>query len=79
MNNIEQQIEETGNTYYYTLLGANNFYYETFVVENSDNPTLLIFGDSYASAIEPLLCAHFSKIYFTVYLIEINAQLYCPL
>ena len=64
MNNIPEQLSYKDSTYYYTYLGANNYCYEMFDVENSSNPSLRIIGDSYASAIEPLLCAHFSRIYF---------------
>ena len=64
MNNVEEQLTYKTTTYYYDYLGANNNYWQHFYVPGSDDPTLLIIGDSYASAIEPLLTAHFSEIWF---------------
>ena len=64
MNNVPEQLSYKTTQYYYDYLGANNHYWEEFVVEGSDKENLLIIGDSYASAVEPLLCNHFSHIYF---------------
>ena len=64
MNNVPEQLSYKSTTYYYDYLGANNHYFQEFVVEGSDKPKLLIIGDSYASAVEPLLTNHFSHIYF---------------
>ena len=64
MNNIDEQIASNDSTYYYTFLNTNNEPFEEFVSEKEGMPSLLIIGDSYASAIEPLLMNNFSKIYF---------------
>ncbi len=64
MNNVDEYLSANKSGYYYDILGDNNHYNEHFVTSYPEKESLLIIGDSYASAIEPLLCQHFSDIYF---------------
>ncbi len=63
MNTFEKDIENLDSFYMY---GTANYTYGADVVyksEYDDKETLLLIGDSYAAAVEPLLMEHFSTIY----------------
>ena len=63
MNTFEKNIEDL-DTYY--IYGTANYTYGPDVIyqsEYDDKETLLLIGDSYAAAVEPLLMEHFSTIY----------------
>ncbi|MDD3924257.1 MAG: hypothetical protein PHP11_04050 [Erysipelotrichaceae bacterium] len=64
MNTFEENIKHLDSYYIY---GVANYTYGPDVIyqsEYNDKETLLLIGDSYAAAVEPLLMEHFSKIYY---------------
>ncbi len=63
MNTFEKSIDSLDSLYMY---GTANYTYGSDVIyesEYDDKETLLLIGDSYAAAVEPLLMEHFSTIY----------------
>ena len=64
MNTFDDNLKDRDSDYFYAIAYKT---YGTEVVYESefeDKDTLLLIGDSYSAAIEPLLMQHFSKIYY---------------
>ena len=64
MNHFEENLKNTDSGYYYGVAYETYNSYVVYENEAVEDNTLLIVGDSYAAAIEPLLINSFSKIYF---------------
>ncbi|MDD4642876.1 MAG: hypothetical protein PHG99_05185 [Erysipelotrichaceae bacterium] len=63
MNTFEENLENLDTYYAYSI--ANYTYGDDAIYQSEyeDKETLLLIGDSYAAAVEPLLMEHFSTIY----------------